>query len=67
MIEEKLYSPYFISNNMVISFPKLKEGELISVMDIIEHFEKSKQINSKLFFKCDMDIFEKNEVSKNLT
>ena len=42
MIEEKLYSPYFISNNMVISFPKLKEGELISVMDIIEHFEKSK-------------------------
>ena len=64
MIEEKIYSPYFITNNMVINYPKLKEAELISVRDIIQYFIKSKQINSKLFFKCDMDMFEKNE-SKN--
>ena len=52
---------------MVISFPRLNEGELISVMDVIEHFVKSKQANCKLFFKCDMDMFDKNEFRKTST
>ena len=57
-----IYSPYFITNNMVLNYPKLQEGELISVMDIIDQFRRSKQTSSKVFFKCDIDMLDRNEL-----
>lgn len=54
MMSDKIYSPYCISNSMVLKFQDHCEQQLFSISDIMKLFISSKNKSSKYYFKVFM-------------
>jgi hypothetical protein len=64
-MNEKIYQPYFISNNTIIQYQDNNE-ESVSLMEIIESYIKLRKINSKLYFKVNMAIQNKTFINPSI-
>ena len=66
MLENKLYAPYFISKQTILQYQDYDPSVRLSIMDIIEQLHYQKKINSKLYFKVDLNekIQTKDDISE---
>ena len=54
-LENKIFSPYLISNKTIISYEKTTIQKKLSIMDILQTYYTEMSATNKLYFKVEID------------